>query len=42
LLTSILPILQEINPSLGHELSVAQTVSIGRSLVRCALGETLL
>ncbi|ORY65652.1 hypothetical protein BCR35DRAFT_308594 [Leucosporidium creatinivorum] len=34
--------IMEINPSLGHELSVQQTVSIGRSLVRCALGETLL
>ncbi|SGZ21381.1 BQ5605_C021g09361 [Microbotryum silenes-dioicae] len=34
--------LMEVNPSLGDDLSVAQTISVGRSLVRCALGETLL
>lgn len=33
---------QEINPSLGAMASVQQTVDVGRSLVRCALGETLL
>ncbi|GAA6059744.1 hypothetical protein JCM10212_001952 [Sporobolomyces blumeae] len=32
----------EINPSLGAVQSVQQTVDVGRSLVRCALGETLL
>ncbi|SCZ87823.1 BZ3500_MvSof-1268-A1-R1_Chr2-3g05291 [Microbotryum saponariae] len=34
--------LMEVNPSLGDDLSVEQTISVGRSLVRCALGETLL
>uniref|UniRef100_A0A2R2JFW7 Arginase n=2 Tax=Glaciozyma antarctica TaxID=105987 RepID=ARGI_GLAA1 len=34
--------IMEINPSLGALASVAQTVDVGRSLVRCALGETLL
>ncbi|GAA5852263.1 hypothetical protein JCM3766R1_004919 [Sporobolomyces carnicolor] len=32
----------EINPSLGAVQSVQQTVDVGRSLVRSALGETLL
>ncbi|SCV74934.1 BQ2448_7963 [Microbotryum intermedium] len=34
--------LMEVNPSLGDDRSVQQTISVGRSLVRCALGETLL
>ncbi|KAK4055904.1 Arginase, catabolizes arginine to ornithine and urea [Microbotryomycetes sp. JL221] len=34
--------IMEINPSLGDSLSVKQTVNVGRSLTRCALGETLL
>ncbi|KAL8286263.1 hypothetical protein RQP46_004751 [Phenoliferia psychrophenolica] len=34
--------IMEVNPSLGDSSSVQQTVDIGRSLVRCALGETLL
>ena len=34
--------IMEINPSLGALQSVQQTVDIGRSLIRCALGETLL
>jgi len=34
--------MMEINPSLGAMASVQQTVDVGRSLVRCALGETLL
>lgn len=37
------PLAQEINPSIAAmEGDVQQTVDIGRSLVRCALGETLL
>lgn len=34
--------IMEINPSLGHAGSVQQTVDVGRSLARAALGETLL
>jgi len=34
--------LMEVNPSLADAASVKQTVAIGCSLVRCALGETLL
>ena len=34
--------IMEINPALGHEGSVQQTVDVGRSLARAALGETLL
>ncbi|KAM0755607.1 Ureohydrolase [Meredithblackwellia eburnea MCA 4105] len=34
--------IMEINPSLGAVASVKQTVDVGRSLIRCALGETLL
>jgi arginase len=33
---------QEVNPTLGDERSVAETVAIGCSLARAALGETLL
>lgn len=34
---------QEINPSIAAmEGDVQQTVDVGRSLIRCALGETLL
>lgn len=40
--THIFRDLQEINPSLGAVQSVQQTVDVGRSLVRSALGETLL
>lgn len=39
---SALTVVQEINPSLGDATSVASTVDVGRSLIRCALGETLL
>lgn len=34
--------LMEVNPTLGDSASLAQTVQVGCSLVRCALGETLL
>ncbi|KAF9950077.1 Arginase, catabolizes arginine to ornithine and urea [Mortierella alpina] len=34
--------LMEVNPSLEDETAVFQTVTIGCSLVRCAMGETLL
>ncbi|KAF9482821.1 arginase [Pholiota conissans] len=34
--------LMEVNPSLADEASVAQTVAVGCSLLRSALGETLL
>ena len=34
--------LMEVNPALADELAVKQTVSVGCSLVRSALGETLL
>ncbi|KAH8913515.1 putative arginase, partial [Atractiella rhizophila] len=34
--------IMEVNPSLEDAKAVQQTVSVGRSLVRCALGETLL
>lgn len=34
--------LMEVNPSLLDPVSVRQTVAVGCSLVRCALGETLL
>jgi arginase len=34
--------LMEVNPTLEDDESVFQTVTIGCSLVRCALGETLL
>jgi len=34
--------LMEVNPSLADQNAVEQTVSVGRSLIRCALGETLL
>lgn len=34
--------IMEINPSLGELSSVRETVDVGRSLIRCALGETLL
>jgi len=34
--------LMEVNPTLEDDQSVFQTVTIGCSLVRCALGETLL
>ncbi|RKP25724.1 arginase [Syncephalis pseudoplumigaleata] len=34
--------LVEVNPSLGDKVALEQTVKIGCSLVRCALGETLL
>ncbi|KAG0370531.1 Arginase, catabolizes arginine to ornithine and urea [Gamsiella multidivaricata] len=34
--------LMEVNPSLEDDLAVYQTVTIGCSLVRCAMGETLL
>jgi arginase len=34
--------LVEVNPSLGDDTSRLQTVQVGCSLVRCALGETLL
>ncbi|KAG9292683.1 hypothetical protein G9A89_008270 [Geosiphon pyriformis] len=34
--------LMEVNPALADEVSVFETVTIGCSLVRCALGETLL
>jgi hypothetical protein len=33
---------QEVNPTLGDETEVEQTVAIGRSLVRSALGKSLL
>jgi arginase len=33
---------QEVNPTLSDEASVQQTVAVGCSLVRAALGETLL
>ncbi|KAJ1911820.1 Arginase, catabolizes arginine to ornithine and urea [Tieghemiomyces parasiticus] len=32
----------EVNPTLGSDESLLQTVTVGCSLVRCALGETLL
>jgi len=32
----------EVNPSLSDPVSVKQTVAIGNSLARAALGETLL
>ncbi|CAG8480348.1 371_t:CDS:2 [Cetraspora pellucida] len=34
--------LMEVNPSLEDEVSVFETVTVGCSLVRCCLGETLL
>ncbi|KAH7107606.1 Ureohydrolase [Auriculariales sp. MPI-PUGE-AT-0066] len=34
--------LMEVNPSLLDAIAVSQTVAVGCSLVRCALGETLL
>jgi arginase len=34
--------LMEVNPSLEDDHAVFQTVTIGCSLVRCAVGETLL
>ena len=34
-------LLQEVNPSLADEASVTQTVAVGCSLVRCALGERI-
>ncbi|KAK9764470.1 Arginase, catabolizes arginine to ornithine and urea [Basidiobolus ranarum] len=34
--------IMEVNPSLGDEVNLYQTVTIGCSLARCALGETLL
>ena len=32
----------QVNPALADQEQVAMTVEVGRSLVRCALGETLL
>ncbi|KZV96175.1 arginase [Exidia glandulosa HHB12029] len=34
--------LMEVNPSLHDAVAVSQTVAVGCSLIRCALGETLL
>ena len=34
--------IMEVNPTLGDEASRLQTIQVGCSLVRCALGETLL
>lgn len=34
--------LMEINPMLGDEKSLTETVTVGCSLVRCCAGETLL
>ena len=34
--------IMEVNPALGDETAVQETVAIGCSLTRCALGETLL
>lgn len=34
--------IMEVNPSLADEASVFQTVTVGCSLIRCCLGETLL
>lgn len=34
--------LMEVNPTLGDPAQKLQTVQIGCSLIRCALGETLL
>jgi len=34
--------LMEVNPTLGDEQSLVETVTVGCSLVRCGLGETLL
>eukprot|EP01135_Chromosphaera_perkinsii_P012318 Nk52_evm10s2635 gene=Nk52_evmTU10s2635 len=34
--------LVEVNPSIGTEREIKQTVDVGCSLVRCAMGETLL
>ena len=34
--------LMEVNPMLGDEQSLMETVTVGCSLVRCCLGETLL
>jgi arginase len=33
---------QEVNPALGDDKSVSETVAVGCSLARAALGETLL
>jgi len=33
---------QEVNPALGDDKSVNETVAVGCSLARAALGETLL
>jgi hypothetical protein len=37
--TNLHEVLQEVNPSLADESSVQQTVAVGCSLVRSALGE---
>ena len=34
--------LTEVNPKLGDEQQVARTVDMGRRMINCALGETLL
>ena len=34
--------LQEVNPTLADEVSAEQTIAVGCSLARAALGETLL